>query len=335
MEAAPPPPVQMMQMLSGFQLSQALYVAAKLGIADRLLNGPRSVPEIADAIGADPSALGRLLRTLASLGVFTESEPGVFAVTPLGRTLASEEPGSVREMALMWMETHYDPFSRLIDTVKTGVTAADLHYGEPFFDWISQHPDQVSQFTKAMANLTNGIKAGAVTAYDFNGAGSIVDIGAADGALLAQILAGAPSATGVAFDLPHVIADAAPAMKGHGLGDRLRAESGNFFEAVPAGADTYLLSLVIHDWDDERAGKILENICKAAKPGATILALEPVMPAGDEPHMSKMLDLTMLAMTGGLERTEDEHRQLFERAGLTFQRIIPTPTPVSFVVASV
>ena len=335
MEAAPPPPVQMMQMLAGFQISQALYVAAKLGIADRLLNGPRSVPDIADAIGADPSALGRLLRTLASLGVFTESEPGVFGVTPLGRTLASEEPGSVREMALMWMETHYDPFSRLIDTVKSGATAADLHYGEPFFDWISKYPDQVSQFTKAMANLTTGIKAGAVTAYDFNGAGTIVDIGAADGALLAQILAGAPSATGVAFDLPHVIADAGPAIKGHGLDDRLRAESGNFFEAVPAGADTYLLSLVIHDWDDERAGKILENIRKAAKPGATILALEPVMPAGDEPHMSKMLDLTMLAMTGGLERTEDEHRQLFERAGLTFQRIIPTPTPVSFVVASV
>jgi hypothetical protein len=335
MEAAPPPPVQMMQMLAGFQISQALYVAARLGIADRLLNGPRSVPDIADAIGADPSALGRLLRTLASLGVFSESEPGVFAVTPLGRTLASEEPGSVRDMALMWMETHYDPFSRLVDTVKTGVTAAELHYDEPFFDWIAQHPDQVSQFTKAMANLTTGIKAGAVTAYDFNGAGTIVDIGAADGALLAQILAGAPSATGVAFDLPHVIADAASAMQGHGLGDRLRAESGNFFEAVPAGADTYLLSLVIHDWDDERAQKILENIRKAAKPGATILALEPVMPAGDEPHMSKMLDLTMLAMTGGLERTEDEHRQLFERAGLTFQRIIPTPTPVSFVVASV
>ncbi len=119
--------------------------------------------DVAEAMGAQQSAVGRLLRTLASLGVFTESEPGVFAVTPLGRTLASDEPGSVRDMALMWMETHYDPFSRLVDTVKTGVTAADLYYGEPFFDWISQHPDQVSQFTKAMANLTNGIKAGAVS----------------------------------------------------------------------------------------------------------------------------------------------------------------------------
>ncbi len=267
--------------------------------------------------------------------MFTEPEPGVFAVTELGRTLASDEPSSVRDMALMWMETHYDPFSRLVDTVKTGVTAADLHYGEPFFDWISQHPEQVSQFTRAMANLTTGIKAEALDAYDFNGAGTIVDIGAADGALLAQILARAPSTNGVAFDLPHVIADAGAAIKGHGLGDRLRAESGNFFDAVPAGADTYLLSLVLHDWEDERAGKILENIRTAAKPGTTILALEPVMPAGDEPHMSKMLDLTMLAMTGGLERTEDEHRRLFERAGLTFLRILPTPTPLSFVVASV
>jgi hypothetical protein len=137
----------------------------------------------------------------------------------------------------------------------------------------------------------------------------------------------------MAFDLPHVITEASAAMKSHGLGERLWAEEGNFFEAVPAGADTYLLSLVLHDWDDARAGLILENIRKVARPGATILALEPVMPPGDEPHMSKMLDLTMLAMTGGRERSEDEHRQLFERAGLQFQRVVPTPTPVSFVVA--
>jgi O-methyltransferase domain/Dimerisation domain len=337
MEAAapPPPPVQMLQMLAGFQVSQALYVAAKLGVADRLVDGPRSVADVADTVGADAASLRRLLRTLASFGVFTEPEPGVFALTPLGRTLASNEPGSMRDVALMWMETHYDPFGRLIDTVKTGVTAADVHYGAPFFDWISQHPEQVSQFTGAMANLTSGIKAGAVAAYDFDGAGEIVDIGGADGALLAQILACTPSATGVTFDLPHVIAEAGPAIKAHGLGDRLRAESGDFFEAVPSGADTYLLSIVLHDWDDVRAATILENIRQAAQPGTTILALEPVMPAGDEPHMSKMLDLTMLAMTGGLERTEDEHRQLFERAGLTFQRVIPTPTPISFVVATV
>ena len=271
MDAAPPPPVQMIQMLAGFQISQGLYVAAKLGLPDQLVDGPRAAADIADAIGADPLALRRLLRTLSSLGVFTEPEPGVFAVTPLGRTLASDEPGSVRDMALMWMETHYDPFSRLVDTVRTGATAADLHYGEPFFDWISQHPEQVSQFSRAMANLTTGIKAGAVAAYDFDEAGTIVDVGGADGALLAQILAAAPSTNGVAFDLPHVIADAAPAIKGHGLGDRLRAEPGNFFEAVPAGADTYLLSLVLHDWDDERACQILENVRAAAKPGATIL----------------------------------------------------------------
>jgi hypothetical protein len=327
----------MIQMLAGFQISQALYVAAKLGVADQLLDGPRSVADIAEAVGAEPSSLGRLLRTLASMGVFaeSESEPGMFAVTPLGRTLASDEPGSMRDMALMWMETHYDPFSRLLDTVKTGATAANVHYGEPFFDWISQYPDQVSRFTGAMANITTGIKAGAVATYDFSGTGRIVDIGGADGALLAQILAGTPSVTGVTFDLPHVIAEAEAAIKGHGLGDRLSTASGNFFEAVPAGADTYLLSLVLHDWDDERAGTILENIRAAARPGATIIALEPVMPAGDEPHMSKMLDLTMLAMTGGRERTEDEHRQLFERAGLTFRHVVATPTPISFVVATV
>jgi hypothetical protein len=330
-----PPPIQMIQLLSGFQISQALYVVAKLGAADQMVSGPRPIAEIAEAVDADASALGRLLRTLASFGVFTEPEPGTFALTPLGRTLASDEPGSMRDMALMWMETHYAPFSRLVDTVKTTITAADAHYGEPFFDWLSKYPEQVSRFTGAMANVTNGIKGGAVAAYDFNGSGLIMDIGAADGALLAQILAAAPSTSGIAFDLPHVITEASAAIKGHGFGDRLRAEEGNFFEAVPTGADTYLLSLVLHDWDDDRASLILENIRKAAKPGATVLALEPVMPTGDDPHMSKMLDLTMLAMTGGRERTQDEHRQLFERAGLRYQRIVPTPTPLTFVVATV
>jgi hypothetical protein len=230
--------------------------------------------------------------------VFAESEPGIFAVTPLGRTLASDEPGSMRDMALMWLETHDDPFSRLVDTLKTGETAADLHYGEPFFDWISRYPEQVNRFSGAMTNLTTGIKAGAVAPYDFDGAGKIVDIGGADGALLAQILTGSPATTGVTFDLPHVIAEAEAALKAHGLGDRLVAEPGDFFEAAPAGADTYLLSLILRDWDDERAVTILENVRGAAKPGATIIALEPVMPASDEPHMSKMLDRTMLGQDG-------------------------------------
>ncbi len=330
-----PPPIQMVQLLSGFQVSQALYVAAKLGVADQIALEPRPVGEIADAVDADPVSLERLLRTLTSFGVFSEPEPGTFSLTPLGHTLKSDDPGSMRDLALMWMETHYAPFALLVDTVRTGVPAADTHYGEPFFDWISQYPEQVNRFSGAMANLTNGIKAGAVADYDFSGAGLIADIGGSDGALLAQILTSSPATSGLIFDLPHVIAAASATIEGHGLGERLWTESGDFFEAVPTGADTYILSLVLHDWDDEHAGRILDNIRSAANPGSTVLALEAVMPAGDAPHMAKSIDLTMLAMTTGRERTEDQHRQLIEGSGLKYRGIVMTPTPMSFVVAEV
>lgn len=301
----------------------------------RLPTRAKPIGVIADAVDADPASLERLLRTLTSFGVFSEPVPGTFSLTPLGHTLKSDEPGSMRDLALMWMETHYAPFTLLVDTVRTGVPAADAHYGEPFFDWISQYPEQVNRFSGAMANLTDGIKAGAINGYDFSGAGLIADIGGSDGALLAQILTGSPPTSGLIFELPHVIAEASATIKGHGLGERLTTESGDFFEAVPSGADTYILSLVLHDWDDEHAGRILDNIRSAAKPGTTVLPLETVMPAGDAPHMAKLIDLTMLAMTTGRERTEDQHRQLIERSGLKYRGIVTTPTPMSFVAAEV
>ena len=335
MEAAPPPPVQMMQMLAGFQISQALFVAAKLGLADQLIDGPRSVADIADATGADPRALGRLLRTLASLGVFTESEPGVFAVTPLGRTLASDEPGSVREMALMWMDTHYDPFSRLVDTVRTGVTAADIHYGEPFFDWISQYPDQVGQFTRAMGNLTTGSRPGRSPPTISTGPGRSSTSAAPTAPswrrswLALRRRPGWSSTCRTWSPTPEqrskdmaLVTACAP----NRVTSSRPSPPGRTRTSCPWSSTTGTTSGPAKFWRTSVA---------AAKPGATIVALEPVMPAGDEPHMSKTLDLTMLAMTGGLERTAVEHRELFERAGLTFQRIAPTPTPMSFVVATV
>ena len=178
-----------------------------------------------------------------------------------------------------------------------------------------------------MANLTDGIKAGAIASYDFPGAGTIVDVGGADGALLARVLASAPAATGIVFDLPHVVAEAAPTLKSYGLGDRMTAEGGDFFEAVPGGADTYLLSMVLHDWNDVDATRLLANIRAAAAPGARVLAFELVMPPGDEPHMSKMIDLTMLGMLNGRERTDAEMRSLFEGAGLIYDGSRPDPDP--------
>ena len=332
---AHPPPVQMVQLLAGFQVSQALYVAAKLGVADALVDGPAPLDQLAAKVDADPVALSRLLRTLASLGVFSETDPGSFGLTPLGSTLVSDQPGSMRDLALMWMETHYEPFARLLGTLRTGESAATEHYGQPFFSWLADQPEQVDRFSRAMANLTNGIKAGAVASYDFSAAGRIVDVGAADGALIANIISTTPGTTGVAFDLPHVVAEAAATVKSYGLGDRLTTEAGNFFDEVPGGADTYLLSMVLHDWNDIDATRLLTNICAAAAPGTRVLAFELVMPTGSEPHMSKMIDLTMLGMLDGRERTDAEMRTLFEGAGLVYDGAVPTPTPISIIEARV
>jgi O-methyltransferase/methyltransferase family protein len=331
----PPPPVQMVQLLAGFQVSQALYAAARLGLPDQLVDGPRTAAEVAASLSADADSVARLSRILTGLGVLAQSSPGTYSLTPLGRTLTSDDPGSMRDLALMWMETHYAPFAGLADGVLTGRTAAETYYGKPFFGWLGQHPEQVMRFTGAMANLTNGIKRAALAGHDFTGARRIVDVGGADGTVLAHVLGRLPGATGVSFDLSHVVPAVEPLAKSLDLADRLSGEAGDFFESVPAGADTYLMSMVLHDWDDEHARTILANIATAGASGARVCALELVLPEGDEPHMAKMIDLTMLGMLGGRERTEPELRHLFDSAGLRYERTVATPTPLSFIEARV
>jgi len=225
-----PPPVQMAQLLTGFQLSQALYAAAVLGVADHLVAGPAPVAVLAGHTGAHAPSLYRLLRTLASEGVFTEPGPGVFALTPLGQTLASRQPGSMRDLAITMMETHYAPFGDLTHTIRTGQPASG----------------QATRFTAAMANVTSGLKTAAIASLPLEGIGTIVDLGGADGAVLAAILPAHPHMRGVLFDLPHVIADAPKALAERGIGDRADCVAGDFFASVPGG-DGYLLSLVLHD----------------------------------------------------------------------------------------
>src|SRR3954447_16686134 len=329
----PPPPVQMVQLLAGFQVSQALYCVAELGVSTALLEGPSTVDDLAGAVGASPPALRRLLRDLAGLGLFTAAGPDTWAVTPLGATLAEGTPGSVRDLALTWMQTHYDPFGRLLDTVRTGAPAATLHYGRPYFAWLSTDPAQVQRFTGAMADLTAGIKAGAVAGYTVPGGRTIADIGGADGALLHAVLAGDPERRGIVFDLPPVVPAARDRLAGSGLQDLVEVAAGDFFERVPA-ADTYLLSMILHDWDDEACGVLLRRIAEAASPGARLVSLELVVPDGDAPHLATMIDLTMLGMLTGRERTADELAALLDGAGFTLDRIVPTRTPMSVVEAT-
>src|SRR5580704_2692662 len=237
-----PPPVRMIELLGGFRISQALYAAAVLGVADQLVAGPAAVEVLAAQAGAHSPSLYRLLRTLAGAGVFTEAEPGVFGLTPLGQTLTSSQPGSLRDLAIMWMETHYAPFAELIHAVRTGRPAAEHLYGEPFYAWLSHHPEQASRFTGAMANLTGAFKTTAIASLPLEGTHTVVDVGGADGSVLAAILAAHPQMRGVLFDLPHVITDAPQALAKHDVEDRAECIGGDFLESVPAGGDTYLLS---------------------------------------------------------------------------------------------
>jgi O-methyltransferase domain/Dimerisation domain len=330
---AVPPAVQMVQLLAGFQLSQALYAAARLGVADCLRSGPKNAAALAADVGADARSLHRVLRTLASIGVFTETPDRLFGLAPLGETLTQDNPASMRDLAIMWMETHYGPFGGLLDTVRTGRCAATTFYGQPFFSWLGDHPEHVQRFSRAMANLTGGIKLGAISSCDFTNAGRIVDVGGADGTVLAHILAATPGATGTAFDLPHVVADAEPRLAAYGLGSRLKLAGGDFFTSVPQGADTYLLSMILHDWSDAEASRLLANIKAAAPAGARLVAFELVVPDGAEPHMAKMIDLTMLGMLNGRERTQAEYRLLLEQAGFKFEGVTATPTPISIITA--
>lgn len=325
----------MVQLLAGFQISQALYVVAKLDIASALSAGPRSADDLAGAVGADAAYLRRLLRSLASLGVFAEPEPGVYALTPLGETLATGHAGSVRDLALMWMETHYAPFGRLLDGVRGGEPAATLHYGEPFFEWLASDEQQVERFTGAMANLTDGIKAHAIAGYELPAGELVADIGGADGTVLATLLEGDPDPgrRGIVFDLPNVVGAAEHRLARLGLDARIAVAGGDFFESVPA-ADVYVVSMVLHDWDDEGCARLLGSIAAAARPGARLVALELVVPPGSDPHMSKMIDLTMLGMLTGRERSAEEFAQLLGDAGFTLDRVAETPTPFSILEAT-
>ena len=329
-----PPPAQMVLLLGGFRISQALYVAAALGVPDYLVAGPASAEHLAGRTGAHPPSLRRLLRTLTSVGVFTEPEPGVFGLTPLGQTLTSSQPGSMRDVAIMFMETHYAPFGDLLGTIRTGQPAAERYYGQPFFAWLSQQPEQASRFTAAMANLTGGFKTAAIAALPLDGTGTIVDVGGADGTVLAAILAAHPQMRGVLFDLPHVITGAPGILARYGVGSRAECVGGDFLESVPPGGDAYLASLVLHDWPGEQARRILENIAAAGGSGARLLLIEFVMPPGDAPHLAKISDLNMLAMMGGQERTEAEWREFLTVCGYAGITIRPTGTPFSVIEAT-
>lgn len=324
----------MLQVITNFWTSRALYVVAKLGIPDLLKSGPRTVKELAESANLHEPSLYRLLRAMASAGFF-RSEPGnKFGLTPLSELLVTDTPGSMRWFIMSELgEEHYPAWGNLLHSIKTGEIAFDNHFGADVWKYFSQHPEAAALFNDSMSGMTAVINQQITSRYDFSPFHKIVDVGGGHGALITSILNANPQLKGVLFDSPEVISGATPKMEAAGLAERCETVAGDFFQSVPAGADAYIMKWIIHDWDDERAIRILKN-CRAQVPeNGRVIVVDSVVPEGDQPDFSKFFDLNMMVMTGGKERTEREFAELFSAAGLKLVRVIPTELPTSIVEA--
>jgi SAM-dependent methyltransferase len=330
-----PPPFVLFRMITGFYISRAIHVVARLGIADRLNEGPRGADELAQATRTHAPSLKRVMRLLVSAGLFAEEADGRFALTPVGACLRAGVPGSMRAAALLFGGITQQAWGDLLGSVETGEPAFRRVFGMDPFDYMAQHPDEAANFDAAMADFTKHIALAVAAAYDFSPFRRIVDVGGGNGALLAGILKANPKLTGVLFDLPQVADRAAAPMRELGLADRCEIVGGDFFEAVPAGGDAYLLKHVIHDWNDDRATAILKSCRRAMGAEAKLLIVEGVYPPridqSDESRGAASNDVNMLVCTGGRQRSEAEFRSLYEAAGLRLTRIVPTQTPVKVI----
>jgi SAM-dependent methyltransferase len=321
------------EQIMGFRTTQMIHVAAKLGLADCLAAGPRPAEELAAAVGAEPQALHRLLRALASLGIFAQDEAGDFALTPQAELLRSDVQGSLRDIALMYGEDWlWQAYGNMTHSVRTGAPAFTKTHGQPFYGYLHAHPRAAARFNAAMSGFSSHETAAILEAYDFSDARRVVDIGGGHGALLAALLRAHPQLTGAVFDLPSVVAGAATVLSE--LGERVRAVAGDFFDEAPAGADLYVMKSVLHNWDDADAERILTTCRAAMAPDARLLVIERAVPEGNAPAEAKLFDINMLVVAGGCERTELEYRRLFDAAGLVLERVIATRSPMSVIVAS-
>ncbi len=325
------PQDELNQLMSGYWHTQAIHVAAVLGLADLLEDGPRPAEQLAQQCGANPRALYRLLRALASLGIFAEDEQGRFALTPMAGCLRSDVPGSARSLAIMRGQWQYEAWGQLLYSIQTNQSAFEKMHGMPLFEYLSRHPDRGKLFDEAMTGVHGRETAAMLGAYDFSGIATLADIGGGNGSVLRAVLTNYPHIKGILFDLPAVTERARASVEADGLAERCTVVSGNFFDAVPAGADAYLLRHVLHDWDDDRAGLVLRNCRQALGRHGKLLVVEGVVPTGNEPSVSKFFDLAMLVVPGGMERTEAEYARLFQAGGFRLARVVPTTSWVSVI----
>lgn len=326
-------PWKLLQMMTGYWVTQALYVAAKLGIADLLRESPVSCDVLASKTGTHPQSLFRTLRALASVGVFSEVATGEFALTPSAALLQSATPNSMRALAIMYAEEQYRAWGEMLYSVRTGQPAFERQFGMDVFEYFVQNPEAGAVFNEAMTGLTSQVADALANAYDFSGFETIVDIGGNRGTVIAAILRRYPSARGILFDRPNVVASAAEYLAEAGLETRCQRIGGDFFAAVPSGGDVYLLASILHDWDDDRCVAILTK-CRQVMPAhGKLLVVELVLPEGDAPHVGKWVDLHMLVMASGRERTAAQYQGLFLAGGFDLKSVSPIPGGQSVVEA--
>jgi O-methyltransferase domain/Dimerisation domain len=329
-----PPHAQLIQMATAYWGSRALYAAATLGLADRIADGSRRPADLATETGAHAPSLHRLLRALAGLGIVAEDGDHGFSLTALGQALRSGAPGAARATVLALAgDWWWRGWEHVLHAIATGQTGMERAFGTTVFEYLAREPEEATYFNEAMIGFHGAEPAAVAVAYDFTSCETIVDVGGGTGNLIAAVLERHSHARGVLADRPHVLSEAAALIASRGLADRITLEPIDFFTSIPDRGDAYLLSHVIHDWSEDECLTILRNCRTAMKPASRLLIIEMVLPPGNAPHPGKMLDLAMLVMPGGEERTADGYAMLLARAGFEMTRVVPTRSAVSVVEA--
>ena len=328
-----PPAMAMLQIISNFWISRAVFVLAKLGIPDLLKDGAKTAEEIAAETEMHVPSLYRVLRALVSVGILRR-EGARFGLTPLSETLITDAPGSFRWFMISELgQEHYPAWGNLMHSVKTGEIAFDNFFGMDIWKYFAKNPDDAAVFNNSMSATSAAVNDAITSCYDFSKFNKLVDVGGGHGGLMTGILKKNPQLKGILFDAPEVIGGARGKIDAAGLRDRCETVSGNFFESVPAGGDAYIMKWIIHDWDDERSIRILKNCRQHMSPDSRLIIVDSVVPENDEPDFSKFFDLNMLVMTGGKERTESEFRDLLQAGDFQLLRVIPTNLPPSIIEA--
>jgi hypothetical protein len=334
MEHQAPPQSAVMHIIAGYWLSRAVYLGARLKLADAVGEKGATLEALASATGTRADRLQRLLRALASHGFFRQQPDGTFVQTPLSQTLRSGVPASMRALAEAELgHDHYESWRDIEGCLRTGGTAFERQYGMPIWRYYAETPDAGALFGEAMTSFTAIANAGILGSYKFNSFAKAVDIGGGHGSFLFSILEQQPNAKGILFDLPTVVAEVEKKGLPESYRGRAEISTGDFFQSVPAGGDLYLLKFILHDWDDEHAIKILTNVRRAIDPKGRLAVIEIVLPPHNEPHLGPLIDLNMMVMTGGAERTEAGYRELLTRAGFRLDRVVSTKSPFSVIEA--